>query len=82
MKHSLFCFTLATFFLHFRVSSQTGGNNTYEFITLPVSARSASLGGYAVSVPDDTTIDPQYTSPYIKGTQTPLRLTFWIPLNE
>lgn len=31
---------------------QTGGNNTYEFLNLPASARSASMGGHVVSLRD------------------------------
>ncbi len=33
--------------------SQVGGNNTYEFLNLPVSARVASLGGNLISVKDN-----------------------------
>ena len=31
---------------------QLGGNNTYEFLNLPASARSTSMGGAVVSLPD------------------------------
>src|SRR6266542_4472354 len=33
--------------------SQTGGNNTYEFLNLSVPARVASLGGALISVKDN-----------------------------
>jgi hypothetical protein len=32
--------------------AQTGGNSTYAFLKLPVSARSASMGGYLISAND------------------------------
>ncbi|MFL5762798.1 MAG: type IX secretion system protein PorQ [Bacteroidia bacterium] len=33
--------------------SQAGGNNTYEFLNLPISARVSSLGGNLISVKDN-----------------------------
>ena len=33
--------------------SQVGGNNTYEFLNLPISARVSSLGGNLISVKDN-----------------------------
>ncbi len=33
--------------------AQTGGDNTYEFVNLPVSARLTALGGMLISVSDD-----------------------------
>ena len=33
--------------------SQVGGNNTYEFLNLPISARVAALGGNLISVKDN-----------------------------
>lgn len=34
-------------------SAQVGGNNTYEFLNLPISARVSSLGGNLISVRDN-----------------------------
>ena len=51
IKNSL----LSVFLLLFFSSgfSQIGGNNTYEFLNLPFSARTASLGGTVIGVKDD-----------------------------
>lgn len=35
------------------VYSQTGGNNTYEFLNLPISARITALGGNNISTKDN-----------------------------
>ncbi len=35
------------------LSAQVGGNNTYEFLNLPISARVSSLGGNLISVRDN-----------------------------
>lgn len=48
-------FYLFPVFLLVNISAQaqTGGNNTYEFLNLPTSARIAALGGNVISVKDN-----------------------------
>lgn len=50
-----FKFLLFYLFSGFSITSysQVGGNNTYEFLNLPVSARAAALGGNLLSVRDN-----------------------------
>lgn len=50
MKHLLIIISILIFLKSF---AQTGGNNTYEFLNLPFSARTAALGGNLISVKDD-----------------------------
>ena len=42
-----------TVFLSAAAFSQVGGNNTYEFLNLPISARVAALGGNLISARDN-----------------------------
>ena len=51
MKNFSLCI-LFSFFI-FSAQAQTGGNNTYEFLNLPSSARIASLGGAVIAVQDN-----------------------------
>lgn len=51
MKKIVCAVLLFLFFI--RVNAQTGGNNTYEFLNLPSSARIASMGGAVISVQDN-----------------------------
>lgn len=46
-------FLLSAVILTVSGSAQTGGNNTYEFLNLPISARVSSLGGNLISVKDN-----------------------------
>lgn len=46
-------FSLFLLSFSFVASAQIGGSGTYEFLNLPVSARTASLGGNIMSVKDD-----------------------------
>ena len=50
--------------------AQIGGDATYQFINLPFSARTASLGGNLISVKDDTAVTPfsPGTHAYVKRT--------------
>ena len=50
-----FKFLLFTLFFSFCIKSysQIGGNNTYEFLNLPISARAAALGGNVLSIRDN-----------------------------
>ena len=52
MNFKLLLFTL---FFSFCIKSysQIGGNNTYEFLNLPISARAAALGGNVLSIRDN-----------------------------
>lgn len=55
IKKSLIIFCVITLGLFMKVESfgQIGGENVYEFLTLPNSARITALGGHLVSVMDD-----------------------------
>jgi hypothetical protein len=44
---------LPLFFTTFITRSQVGGNNTYEFLNLPISARVSSLGGNLLTARDN-----------------------------
>jgi hypothetical protein len=44
---------LPLFFATFITRSQVGGNNTYEFLNLPISARVSSLGGNLLTARDN-----------------------------
>ncbi len=63
------CFFAFTVVLCFRgaLQAQIGGSHTYEFLNLPFSARTASLGGNLISVKDDdinlTMQNPSLLSP-------------------
>jgi hypothetical protein len=46
-------FLLPLFFSAFITRSQVGGNNTYEFLNLPISARISSLGGNLLTAKDN-----------------------------
>ncbi len=46
-------FLLSAFVLSVSATAQTGGNNTYEFLNLPISARVSALGGNLISVKDN-----------------------------
>lgn len=68
-------FTLASFFplillggllLTGNAHAQVGGDNTYEFLNLPVSARVGALGGNAIATPDDD-ISLSYQNPALLG---------------
>ena len=50
-KKIIFVFTVSTLCTP-TVFSQVGGNNTYEFLNLPISARVGALGGNLISVRD------------------------------
>ena len=51
MKKTLIFFALLLFYLC--LNAQTGGNNIYEFLNLPWSARTAALGSNFVAAKDD-----------------------------
>ncbi len=44
---------LFLFLINTAVFAQVGGNNTYEFLNLPISARVSSMGGNLISVRDN-----------------------------
>lgn len=46
-------FLLSATILTISASAQIGGNNTYEFLNLPISARVSALGGNLISVKDN-----------------------------
>jgi hypothetical protein len=46
-------FLLPLFFTAFITRSQVGGNNTFEFLNLPISARVSSLGGNLLTARDN-----------------------------
>ena len=52
MKRTLFSIYFLIIF-SFGASAQIGGVGTYEFLNLPVSARTAALGGNIMSVKDN-----------------------------
>lgn len=52
-KKFLFLLIFQLLLFSFYSNAQIGGNNTYEFLNLSVSARSAALGGNLISVKDD-----------------------------
>ncbi|MCC7303440.1 MAG: type IX secretion system protein PorQ [Bacteroidia bacterium] len=55
------CFFLGTFF---SFKAQTGGDNTFEFLNLTLSARSCALGGYTLPTKDDD-INLVYDNPSV-----------------
>ncbi|HLC83012.1 MAG TPA: penicillin-binding protein, partial [Bacteroidia bacterium] len=46
-------FLLSAVILTVSALAQTGGNNTYEFLNLPISARVSALGGNLIPVKDN-----------------------------
>lgn len=55
------------------LSAQIGGDNTYEFLNLPFSARTAALGGKAIVTPDDD-INLVYQNPSLLSSSMTNRL--------
>ena len=56
MKNKMNKYLLITFLYVFnfcQISAQIGGENTYEFLNLPTSARSTALGGTQIAVQDN-----------------------------
>ena len=55
MNKSMRLYTTLFFFLIFSqiTSAQIGGDNVYEFVNLPISARVSALGGNLITVKDD-----------------------------
>lgn len=53
MTIRIFFISLSAFLISQQLSAQTGGNNTFEFLNLPATARSAALGGNHISVLDN-----------------------------
>ncbi len=59
-----FTFFLALFFSSLSGFSQIGGDNTFEFLNLTISARAAALGGYTLPTKDDD-INLVYQNPAV-----------------
>ncbi|MGQ7868806.1 type IX secretion system protein PorQ [Sunxiuqinia sp. sy24] len=57
------------FFATFQVNAQIGGENTYEFLNLPNSARMAALGGNQVAINDSTDLNVAYNNPALLHSQ-------------
>lgn len=53
MTYRILCLTFTVCLSIHNLTAQTGGNNTFEFLNLPASARIASLGGNHISVLDN-----------------------------
>ncbi len=53
MKIRRLLFLLITIVLTFPAAAQVGGNNTYEFLNLPISARVSALGGNIIGIKDN-----------------------------
>lgn len=53
MTTRIFFISLSAFLISQQLSAQTGGNNTFEFLNLPATARGAALGGNHISVLDN-----------------------------
>ncbi len=53
MTTRIFFISLSAFLISQQLYAQTGGNNTFEFLNLPATARSAALGGNHISVLDN-----------------------------
>ena len=60
-RHKIILFWLAFISLTFSVTAQKG-ENTYQFLQLPNSARSTGLGGTNISL-DDTDLSLSYHNP-------------------
>lgn len=55
MKYSKYLFFIVFgLFVGAQTSAQPGGNRVYEFLNLPMSAKSASVGGYYINQPKAT----------------------------
>ncbi|WP_299577198.1 type IX secretion system protein PorQ [uncultured Sunxiuqinia sp.] len=54
---------LALIFATLQVRAQIGGENTYEFLNLPNSARMAALGGNQIAINDSTDLNVAYNNP-------------------
>jgi hypothetical protein len=50
LKYLILCFLLFTF--HFSLLAQLGGTSTYDFLQLPMSARTSALGGNFMAIRD------------------------------
>jgi len=66
--------TLAHWHINTFIYAQIGGNNTYEFLNLPVSARVAALGGNLIPVKDDD-VALAYLNPSLLNKQMDGQLT-------
>ena len=60
MKHKLHICIITLLFISIHSFSQIGGDNTYEFLNLPTSARVSALGGNNISIADDDINMPFY----------------------
>ncbi|MCC7331065.1 MAG: type IX secretion system protein PorQ [Flavobacteriales bacterium] len=82
MRYSLvfICF----FILHY-VQAQNGGNSTYQFLNVPVSARVGGMGGSALSIKDDdpnlTHFNPSLLTPAMSTSITLTYLNFFADIN-
>lgn len=82
MKHFLFTLLIIISFTSF---SQNGGDNTYEFLNVPVSARVGALGGTAIAIKDgDANLglnNPSLLSPDMHSTVSLTYLNYFADIN-
>ncbi len=83
MQKIVFIFLLFTSFL---ANAQIGGSNTYEFLNVPISARSAGLGGSVIAVYDnDPTLaisNPSLLNSEMSGMTTFSYLNYFADINH
>lgn len=83
MQKIIFIFLLLVPFL---ANAQIGGTNTYEFLNVPVSARSAGLGGSVIAVYDnDPTLsisNPSLLNDEMSGMATFSYLNYFTDINH
>ena len=59
--------------------AQIGGDGTFEFVNIPITAKIAGLGGYNVSHPDDH-LDNMYLNPALLRDSLDQSMSFsWTP---
>ncbi|MEM0992379.1 MAG: type IX secretion system protein PorQ [Bacteroidota bacterium] len=73
MKHLLLIFS--GLFMGSMVLAQIGGNNIYEFLMLPNSARATALGDHVITVKDDA-VSLAYQNPAVLNQSMHTQLTF------